>query len=183
MLPLLADRERLASYPPESFGRAYLAFAERNGFAADGLVQANDRGMGGANDGLDPDRRWFFERGTLIHDLWHVLTGYETDGAGEIGLLAFSFSQGLASRPIRLLLLASLVTGPKRYGFGFQRFVFQAMRRGKRAAPLFLQRYEELLARPLADVRRELGIQPAREAHPDGMWVGNTLQSAARVAS
>ena len=76
----------------------------------------------------------------------------------------------LAGRAIKLLLLASLVMAPKREGFAFQRFVLQARRRGREAAVLCVQRYEELLPRPLEDVRRELGIRPLGEAHPEGVF-------------
>jgi ubiquinone biosynthesis protein COQ4 len=168
LLARLADREGLAALPEGSLGRAYLAFAQRNGFAADGLLEANQRGLGAQNARLDPDRRWFFERVNLIHDLWHVLTGYDTDPAGESALLAFSAGQGLASRSIWLLIGASLAMGPKRPGFAYQRFVVQAYRRGRRAGPLFVQRYEDLLAWPLPEVRAMLRIQSTRDAHPNG---------------
>jgi ubiquinone biosynthesis protein COQ4 len=170
LLEALAERDRLGSLPEQSFGRAYLRFSERNGFSVDGLLRANERGLGELNARLDPERRWFFERVNLMHDLWHVLTGYDTDAAGESALLAFSAGQGLASRTIWLLLAASMAIAPKREGFAFQRFVLQALRRGRRAAPLFVQRYEALLPRPLEEVRRTLGIQPIREAHPGGLF-------------
>lgn len=170
LLPHLADRKGLAALPPRSFGRAYLAFAERNGFAADGLLEANQKGLGQLNAQLDPERRWFFERANLMHDLWHVLTGYDVDTAGEAALLGFSLSQGLASRTLKLLYGASLIVGPKRERLAFQRFVLRARRRGREAAPLFLQPYEELLPRPLEEVRRELRIRPIREVHPDGIF-------------
>ena len=170
LLATLAARDRMEALPEESFGRAYLAFARRNGFRVDGLLAARDRGIGELNAQLDPERRWFFDRLNLMHDLWHVLTGYETDGAGEIALLAFSVGLGLANRTVQVLLLVGLATSPKREGFAFQRFALQALRRGRRAGPLLAQRYESLLRRPLADVRRELGIQPLHDAHPDGVF-------------
>jgi len=185
LLPRLADRDGLAAHSEGSFARAYLAFARENGFAADGLLEAQESGIGRVNAQLDADRRWFFERAALIHDLWHVLTGYGTDAAGEVALLAFSTGQGLASRSIWLLLAAAaLTTAPLRDGFAFQRFVVQAQRRGRGAAPLFVQRYEELLPRPLEDVRRELRIRPSREVHPEGLFrsTANT-RAMVRVAA
>ncbi len=35
----------------------------------------------------DAGGEWFAERIDLMHDLWHVLTGYGTDGGGEAALL------------------------------------------------------------------------------------------------
>jgi ubiquinone biosynthesis protein COQ4 len=170
LLPHLADREGLSRLPDGSLGRAYLAFAQRNGFAADGLLDANAAGLGALNERLDPDRRWFFERVNLVHDLWHVLTGYGTDAAGEAALLAFSHAQGLRSRMIRLLLLAAMARGPMRGGFAFQRFLLAALRRGRRARLLLVQRYEDLLAQPLEEVQRALRIAPLAEAHPSGIF-------------
>jgi ubiquinone biosynthesis protein COQ4 len=170
LLATMADRARMLALPEESFGRAYLAFAQRNGFAVDGLLGARDRGLGEANAELDAERLWFFDRLNLMHDLWHVLTGYETDPAGEAALLAFSIGQGLGNRTIQVLLLVSMVTAPKREGFAFQRFVLQAFRRGRRAGPLLAQRYETLLSRPLEQVRRDLAIEPLGVAHPDGLF-------------
>jgi len=36
-----------------------------------------------------------------------------------------------------------------------------------------LARYEDLLPRPLDEVRRALGIAPASEVHPEGVIVAN----------
>jgi ubiquinone biosynthesis protein COQ4 len=170
LLAALADRARMLAHREDSFGRAYLAFAQRNGFAIDGLLTSRDRALGEANAELDPERGWLFSRLNLMHDLWHVLTGYETDPAGEAALLAFSVGQGLANRTVQVLLLAAMVTGPKGDGFAFQRFVLQAFRRGRRAGPLLAQRYENLLSRPLEQVRRDLAIEPLGAAHPDGLF-------------
>jgi ubiquinone biosynthesis protein COQ4 len=170
LLAALAARDRMQALPEESFGRAYLAFAQRNGFSVDGLLTARDRGIGELNAQLDAERQWFFDRLNLMHDLWHVLTGYETDAAGETALLAFSVGQGLSNRTVQVLLLTAMAAAPKREGFAFQRFVLQAHRRGRRAGPLLAQRYESLLARPLEEVRRELGIEPLGAAHPGGLF-------------
>jgi ubiquinone biosynthesis protein COQ4 len=169
LVAALADREALRRLPDGSFGRAYLAFAEARGFAADGLQRANDRGLGAVNAGLDPDRRYFYERLTAMHDLWHVLTGYATDESGEAALLAFSFAQGIAGRGIRVLLLAAAWHAPFGGAFAFQRQLFAAWRRGRRGSRLARAPYEELLPRSLASVRRALGIPALREAHPRGL--------------
>ena len=63
-----------------------------------------------------------------------------------------------------------MATAPKREGFAFQRFILQALRRGRRAGPLLAQRYENLLPRPLEHVRRELAIEQLHDAHPDGLF-------------
>ncbi len=169
LVAALADREALRSLPDGSLGRAYLAFALARGFAADGLQQANDRGLGAVNAGLDPDRRFFYERLTAMHDLWHVLTGYGTDESGEAALLAFSFAQGIAGRGIRVILLAAAWRAPWSGALAFQRQLVAAWRRGRQSQRLANVPYEELLSRSLASARRSLRIPALRDAHPRGL--------------
>ena len=162
LVEALADREALARLPDASLGRAYMAFAEKRDFAADGLQQVSDRtALGTLNAELDPDRRWFYRRITAMHDLWHVLTGYATDEPGEAQLLAFSLAQGLGGRGFRLLLLAAAWTGPWESNFAFQRSLLAAWRRGRRSAPLVEAHFEELLPLSLPLVREELSIAGA----------------------
>lgn len=162
LIDLLGDREALAAMPEGSFGRAYLAFAEENGFAADGLLRTRDRAFAGLDDDLHPDMAWFFDRMTLSHDLWHVLTGYGTDEAGELALLAFSRAQGLNGRVVTVFAIFGALLG----GRAIQRHMWQARRRGARTDCLVVQRLEELLPLPLESVRARLGIAPPEEAHP-----------------
>lgn len=171
LVRLLADRNALGAMPEGSFGRAYYEFAHANGFAADGLLRARDAGARDLNAGVGPERQWFFDRMTVAHDLWHVLTGYGTDEAGEIALLAFTLAQGAANRAVRLFLFVGALRG----GRAVRRFARQARRRGARTLPLMLARYEELLPLPLALVRAQLCIAPLRDAHP------NRVGAVARV--
>jgi ubiquinone biosynthesis protein COQ4 len=129
------------------------------------------------NAQLDLHRRWFYERVNVMHDLWHVLTGYGTDEAGEAALLAFSSAQGLSSRAVRLLIATAVVVGPKSGGLAFQRFLAHAWRRGRRAAPLLHARWEALLARPVDTVRAELRIAPSAQSHPGGILAGSLLRA------
>ena len=168
----LADREALAALPENSFGRAYLAFAQQNGFAADGLLQAREEAGSSELEASDPYREWFFERLTVMHDLWHVLTGYGTDQAGEAHLLAFSLAH-MPIRSIRVVSLLLLLRAPRQNRFFFHRGLLAARRRGRRSAPLISARFEELLARPLEAVRNELGIAPLAETHPEGLVMGS----------
>jgi ubiquinone biosynthesis protein COQ4 len=166
----LVDRDALAAMPEGSLGRAYLDFARRNGFAGDGLLQTRDSGAPDLNAGTGPERQWFYDRMTVMHDLWHVLSGYDTSEPGEIALLGFSRAQGLDGRAMRLFMFV----GGLRGGRALRRFARAARRRGGRAQPLLLARYEELLPLPLGLVRAQLGIASWREAHADGIPLGVT---------
>ncbi len=180
LLAMLSDREALAAMPPDSFGRAYLAYLERTGFEPDGLLRLKAsmedqaRATGEALPVLDPTRAWFRDRGILTHDLWHVLTDYGTDELGEAALLPFSYAQ-FGGRPNALLVLGTAVRGVQGLGFSFLRYPFQAWRRGRKTPWLALLRYEELLPLPLEEVRRLAGIAPATEVHPGGILRGSLI--------
>jgi ubiquinone biosynthesis protein COQ4 len=165
LLDVLVDRAALAAMPDGSFGRAYLEFALTHGFAADGLLRERDAAFAGLDDGIGADRQWFFDRLTLSHDLWHVLTGYGTDEAGELALLGFSHAQGLNGRLVKVFALFGALIG----GRPVRRFMREAYRRGRRTACLVVQPWEDLLPLPLAEVRTRLRVPPAAEAHPAGL--------------
>jgi ubiquinone biosynthesis protein COQ4 len=165
LLDLLADRKALTAMPEGSFGRAYLAFGRENGFAADGLLKTRDEAFDGLDDDIGPDRQWFFDRLTLAHDLWHVLTGYGTDEMGELALLGYSRAQGLNGRVVTIFALFGMMFG----GPQVQRYMMQAHRRGRQTTCLVVQRWEELLPLPLEAVRRRLNVVSLAEVHPRGL--------------
>ena len=99
---MLADEAYLASLPEDSLGHWYLRFMRARGFAPAGLLEARERGAGKRVRG-DAEHEWFYDRLNVMHDLWHVLTGYGTDELGESALVAFSQAQ-IPNRSFPLLL-------------------------------------------------------------------------------
>lgn len=103
-------------------------------------------------------------RYTTMHDLFHVLTGFPTTPAGELGLFAFMVGQGFST-------MSSLRQGELIYGLlmplhivGARRNVKAGLALARRAAPLLEQRMAPLLGEPLAEVRRRLAIPSPEEA-------------------
>lgn len=172
LVEAMADREALEALPEGSLGRAYHAFATANGFAADGLIEAEMAAEREDGISLDPLRRWFYDRVTVSHDLWHVLTGYGTDESGEAALLAFTVAQ-FPTGGLRLLVGAAAVVGFCSGAFGFPRYLREAWRRGRSAGDLVAAPMEKLIRLPLEETRRRLGIPPLAEAHPRGRYVGS----------
>lgn len=147
---LLGDREVLAALPEGSLGRAYFEFAQRNGFAADSLI-ARNREAHSKRPPSDEYRAWFWDRFTIAHDLWHVLTGCPTTEEGELSLLAFTFGQVPQRAYVLLLGLATLGIGIDSRALARQ---WRAWRAGCNAASLVAAPWEDYLAWPLDEVRR-----------------------------
>jgi ubiquinone biosynthesis protein COQ4 len=181
LLATLSDRASLEALPEGSFGREYARFMREGGIQPEGLVQASEDRERLREPVSDPERDWFFTRLRDMHDLWHVLTGYGRDLAGEDANLAFTWAQ-TRNRGIGAIVLASLVIGPKTLDLFWPRYLFRAWRRGRRASLLAAARYEELLPLPLPEVRRRLGVAEPAEAHPGGILVWNMGDDAIAVA-
>jgi ubiquinone biosynthesis protein COQ4 len=157
----LDDPQWLALFGPGTVGAAYRAFREARGFTAEGLVMEARKGAAEI-DALHPVV-WYARRLTDVHDLWHVLTGYETDALGEACVVAFSYAQ------TRSLGFAFIGWGAAREiqkevrSVPARKAVWQAYWLGRGAAWLPGLDYERLLAEPLESARRRLNIgEPSR---------------------
>lgn len=97
------------------------------------------------------------------HDIWHVVTGFHTDVAGEIGLQAFYLAQ-LPSRLSAVLIAMAFVHLATKNIEARDPIVTEVMRGwavGKRAAPFFGFAWAKHWATPLTEVRRLLGVDVA----------------------
>jgi len=159
MLTLLSDRAALAELPAGSLGREYLAFCEREGITADGLVEASDairsRRGGGEVD-------WFERRGRDSHDLWHVVTGYGTNTLGEVCVVTFTAAQ---TGNLGLAVIGFFGTLRHAREIGFRASfaaTLESFLGGRRAAWLPGMDWRTLIAMPLDEVRARLAIPEPR---------------------
>jgi Coenzyme Q (ubiquinone) biosynthesis protein Coq4 len=170
--------------PPGSLGRVF--YDAMNvpggipGYMLAGLIYRD-----GFFDGYDmpDDARYAIERTRWLHDLYHVLTGYGTDLAGEGLLIYFQIAYrqptgfwraALSANGLGPLLFLRPHVGQRRW----RDLLREAHERGTAAReqqpPMYVY-WEELLPRPLADVREELGIVPFEEDTSDWLsqsWLG-----------
>jgi ubiquinone biosynthesis protein COQ4 len=174
LLATLSDRAALVALPAGSFGRAYADFMHAGQLDAAGLVEAAETARNSYPIEVqeDEDHRFFGDRLRDMHDLWHVLTGYGRDEAGEAANLAFTLGQ-VWNPGIAVIVVASALLGPKEVTFYWQRYLFRAWRRGRKARLLTAVPYERLLAKPLEQVRSLLAIEAAQITHPDGILIAN----------
>jgi ubiquinone biosynthesis protein COQ4 len=154
--PLLDDHETMAKLPSGSVGRAYLDFVQGRKISAQGLADES-RKTGDDIDAAHP-YSWYARRMRDVHDLWHVLTGYETDALGEVCVVAFSYAQ---TKSAGFALIAAAGSGNLQRllpGHPVRRAAWQAYMNGRRAAWLPALDYPRLLSENLIDARKRLNI-------------------------
>ena len=100
------------------------------------------------------------ERGFQLHDMFHVLTGFDTTPLGEVRVVSFTVAQTpapypamiIASRPLQMVLykpeLLPAVMDAITEGWAL----------GRKAKPLMNVQWEEYWERPLAALRREYAL-------------------------
>ncbi|WP_013335073.1 Coq4 family protein [Gloeothece verrucosa] len=151
-IPPAHDLDALLTLPPDSLGYIYAASMKKMGF--DPNLHA---GMTATSDAEYVELRL-----SQTHDLWHIITGFDTSIVGEIGLQAFhlpQFPYPLATMLIANSLISTTLKAPemlpqllKVIALGFQM--------GKTTRPLFAQKWEEGWEKPLSQWQGELNIQP-----------------------
>jgi len=164
LLPVLQNRERLRGLPEGTLGREYARFLDREGISAEGLVEASNEDQ---DDPLflDERARVLSSRLRDIHDLWHVVTGYQRDLFGEHALLAFSYAQ-IRNHGIGFIVIMAAI---RRWRDGHRDVIplaWQGYRRGAQAESLVAADWEGLLEKPLSEVRRLLNVDEPTEYRP-----------------
>jgi ubiquinone biosynthesis protein COQ4 len=176
LIESLRNRDYLRSLPDGSFGRAYLAFMERENLSADGLVEASAGRQRGQED--DADQTFYNLQLRDMHDLWHIVTGYGRDAFGELCVLAFTYGQ-TRNRGIGTIVMFGLRNASRVIGVrAAWRGVSEGYRRGRAAAWLPAQDWLALLALPLDAVRQALNIAPAHHYVPSAIAATNDATEA-----
>ena len=98
------------------------------------------------------------ERVVDMHDLWHVLNGWDSDLYGEIHLLGYSYAQLGAWAWLILALIANFLVAIRLGRFEGFRYLRTAIRRGRKASLLVAVDWEAMLPLPLEEVRCQLSI-------------------------
>jgi ubiquinone biosynthesis protein Coq4 len=148
VLPALGE---LAGLPSETLGRAYADYLARH------RVDPAALPIEAADDELAFVRAHLYE----THDVWHVVTGFGTDVAGELGLQAFYRAQ-LPGRLAESIVIGGLVNAVLFDRSAWRprvRAIVRGWLLGRRARALFGVRWSALWSAPLADVRATLGVE------------------------
>lgn len=143
--------EELLQHPEGSLGYAYGTYLQIHGFDPDFYRKVE----------VEDDVSYMFMRMRQTHDIWHVVTGFDSDVKGELGLKAFEIAQ--VHRTLSALLVCggimrTLFDQPEELD-GLLEQIAIGYRMGKRAKPLLAQKWEEHWEKPLDEWRKELNIQ------------------------
>lgn len=152
----LDDPVWLARFAEGSVGATYRAFRDARGFTAHGLADEARK----ATPLIDAEHPmvWYSRRLRDVHDIWHVLTGYETDALGEACVVSFSYGQTGSLGFAFIGWGAAREIQRENRSIPARRAVWQAWQMGRRARWLPGLDYEALFACPLDEARQRLGI-------------------------
>jgi len=148
----------LADLPEGTLGREYFEHCRHNGLEPRMISEESEKVASGipATEG----HRFVYGLHRDSHDLWHVLTGYGIDMAGEAGIIAWTYGQ-LRNKAYLLICLLNASMCTMRGRPDVFRTVWQGYWYGRRSPLLLAVDWSSQLARPLDDVRRDLGLERA----------------------
>ncbi len=145
--------DKLLQYPEESLGHIYASTMKAKGFSAEDLYTTAS---------INSDVSYINARIGQTHDIWHIITGFDTSELGEIGLQAFylaQFPDPLATMLIANSLIAVTLFIPEELP-ELIKAIAKGWEMGSKAKALFAQKWEENWEKPLTEWQTELNIQP-----------------------
>ncbi|ACK69844.1 conserved hypothetical protein [Gloeothece citriformis PCC 7424] len=141
--------QKLYQYPKNTLGYCYAAHMIENGLSPFETHEINNK------------YQYLSVHIRETHDLWHIVTGCNTNMIGEIQLESFYVAQLYASR-FWLALIAKNLTKLVIYDIEKSTEYMDAITRGwimaKQAEPLFGVQWNNLWETPLDEVRQSLNI-------------------------
>jgi ubiquinone biosynthesis protein COQ4 len=174
------EREVMERLPDGSLGREYARFLAANGLEHLAISEPMLQRFIGNPYAL---------RYTVTHDLHHLLTGFDTGLAGEVGVAAFTAAQGagpIRVAGIRWLRWLYALLSPSQASAIFHN-VALGIAMGAKAKLVLAEPLESWLEEPIAAVRERLGICDSDRAaiRPSGRssLLGAIYEAAGRSAS
>lgn len=146
----LPSIEESLTLPEETLGHQYANFMKQNKIKPNSLIVKN----------YDSDMTYYKHHIRGSHDLWHVVTGFDTSISGEVGLQAF-YSAQLPSF-IHPFIIALMLFHTSFYAIEdrnkFFSAIIQGWSYGKRAKDFFGTDWKKLWETPLNEVRKNLAM-------------------------
>lgn len=184
-LPRHPDGAELRQYPANSLGDVYGAWLQNAELYPDLYSDIS----------VEDDASYVEARLGQTHDIWHLITGFDTSTEAEIGLQAFHLAQfpyPLAALLIANALVSQTLFEPEKLP-QLLVAIAQGWTLGQQANPLFAQKWEQAWEKPLDQWRQELNLpvpsaQEAQRGQRDGfrpayaLWAGSNSPRTATLS-
>ena len=159
--------DTLARCPAGTLGADFHALIVDNGFDLEVL----DRKALGV-DKLPPPLDYLNARILQCHDLWHIVGGYRTTALHEVAISAFQLAQfGHHYSSMFLgMVLTRLAFEQPEGGPILLQTILTAWVHGRRTPPLLPVSWPAVWNKPLADVRKKLGVTPYETPFPADLF-------------
>jgi ubiquinone biosynthesis protein Coq4 len=169
-VPGLISLDLLQALPPESLGHDLYKMWTENNFDPE-VLNRESIGL----SALPPALRYLNTRILQMHDVWHLVAGYETTALHEVAISSFQLAQ-FGHNYSAMFLATSLTIAGKRSpeGFGLLMHVVSEAWQHGRSSPNFMNiEWEDHWHKPIAALRAELEIRPF-----NSMFPANTIELA-----
>jgi ubiquinone biosynthesis protein Coq4 len=154
------DLDALAALPEGTLGRAFARYMHDNELDPKLLRES---AFIEAHHKRGDEIGYLTERGFQLHDMFHVLTGYDTSPLGEIRVVSFTVAQ--TPSPYPALVIATRVMQASLHKPQFLPPLLDAVAEGwslgRRAKSLIPVRWEDHWEAPLTELRAEYDLLPA----------------------
>ena len=145
------DLSKLRQLPPGTFGYEYASYMLHN--------QLRPLNISPELEDI-AQNNVFALRYAVTHDMFHVLLGFDTSYAGEIGVLAFAVEQKYSKLQTISLWIAQFlypILAPRQFK-SISTNVRRGKQMGQKANFLLNYRFENYWTKSLATLRKELGL-------------------------
>lgn len=148
----------LADLPEDTLGHQYWKHCHEAGIDP-AFISVESQKVAREYPATD-EHKFVYDRYRDSHDLWHVLTGYGLDMAGEAGIIAWTYGQTRNKGYLLIFLLNALMC-LRRGRPDVLWTCWKGYRYGKRSPLLLAVDWHEHLRRPIDEVRADLGLEVA----------------------
>jgi ubiquinone biosynthesis protein Coq4 len=138
------DLTALAELSPDTLGGTYARHMMELGLDPAAFVTSEDD--------------WLDQRMAIGHDIFHVIAGYDASPVGEFGVAAFSLVQYKDLLNVFVLSFVPISLTNPLWTWPLLRALVRGFRMGRTSQPVVAYAVEDNWAKPLREVRQELGI-------------------------
>lgn len=153
--PSSHNLDTLLQYPKDSLGYVYASTLKKTGYEP-GFHPYVD---------IESDANYIEFRIRQTHDIWHIITGFDTSVVGEVGLDTFYIAQchlPFSHIAVASFLITAIIREPEKIA-DLHQAIKSGWEMGVKAKPLLAQKWEEAWFKPVRTWRQAVDIVPVTE--------------------